>query len=165
MKSGDKNHAESQAAALYFRVLFGSDFARIQENSINAHLNYGYTVLRSAIARTLVQYGFLPVLGLQHHSELNPFNLADDFIEPFRPIVDLLVYESMLSGCLKDDLSSKSKQDLIALLYHQIKLKSRCYTVLAAMDRTIQSFQAALMENSKSLILPEIVPLKEQDYE
>ena len=165
VKSGDKDHAESQAAALYFRVLFAKEFARGQDNAINAHLNYGYSILRSAIARTLVLYGFLPVLGLQHHNELNPFNLADDFIEPFRPVVDLMVYEQHISGSLHPELNPKSKHNLIGLLHNQIKIQSCHYTVLAAMDRCIQSFQAVLLDKEKSLKLPEILPLKEQNYE
>ena len=110
-------------------------------------------------------YGFLPVLGLQHHNELNPFNLADDFIEPFRPVVDLMVYEQHISGSLHPELNPKSKHNLIGLLHNQIKIQSCHYTVLAAMDRCIQSFQAVLLDKEKSLKLPEILPLKEQKYE
>lgn len=60
VKSGDKDNIEAQAALLYFQTAFGKDFRRRQENRINAHLNYAYTVLRSAVARALVQYGWLP---------------------------------------------------------------------------------------------------------
>lgn len=165
VKSGDRDFAESRAAALYFRVLFGDDFARSHENSINAHLNYGYSILRSAIARTLVQYGFLPVLGLHHRSELNPFNLADDFIEPYRPLADLLVYEQILSDGLPPELTPEGKQTLVSLLHCQIKLADRSYTLLAALDRSIQSFQAVLNGSLKTLKLPEMLPLKVQDYE
>lgn len=165
VKSGDKNFAESQAAALYFRVLFGGCFTRSSGNSINACLNYGYSIVRSAVARSLVQYGFLPSLGLQHRNELNAFNLADDFIEPYRPLVDLLVWESRLADNLQDTLTPQIKQKLVSLLHCQIKLDGRNYTLLAAIDRTVQSFQTALTAGCKTLKLPEMLPLKVQDYE
>lgn len=166
VKSGDKDFAESQAAALYFRVLFGEQFTRSHENSINAHLNYGYSILRSAIARALVQYGFLPALGLHHRSELNPFNLADDFIEPYRPIADLLVYEKIFSDSLSQELTPTSKQQLIALLNNQISLDGRTYSVLVGIDKTVQSFQMAISQNKPKLLkLPYMLHLKVHDYE
>ncbi|OSI22797.1 type II CRISPR-associated endonuclease Cas1 [Neisseria dumasiana] len=166
VKSGDKNFAESQAAALHFRVLFGEQFTRSYENSVNAHLNYGYSILRSAIARALVQYGFLPALGLHHRSELNPFNLADDLIEPYRPIADLWVYDKMLSNSLPDELTPASKQQLISLLCCQAALDGYKYSVLAAIDRTIQSFQTAVSQNKPKLLkLPQMLRLKVHDYE
>lgn len=167
VKSGDKDYAESHAAALYFRVLFGDEFTRNSENMVNACLNYGYSIIRSAVARALIAYGFLPALGLQHHNELNSFNLADDFIEPYRQIVDLLVYKMWLEGRLHNvELTPNIKQQLISLLYHQILLKNKMYTVLAAIDRTVQSFQAALLENSNKILkLPQIQDLKVHDYE
>ena len=167
VKSGDKGYAEGQAAALYFPLLFGDAFTRSSESGINACLNYGYSIIRSAVARALVQYGFLPALGLHHRSELNPFNLADDFIEPYRPIVDLLAYEHLSSDGLPDDtLTPEFKKKLIELLCHQILLDQQKYSVLAAIDRTIQSFQTALSENNPKLLkLPQMLPLKVHAYE
>lgn len=166
VKSGDSDNKESQAAAVYFQAAFGRGFTRQQANAINAHLNYGYTILRSAVARALVQYGWLPALGLHHHNEQNPFNLADDFIEPFRPIVDLMVCEWANSGSLKDELTPHSKQQLIKLLYYQMRWQNQVFTTLGAIDRTIGSFQAALNEkDAKRLWLPEMLVLKEHRYE
>src|SRR5690606_36339920 len=91
VKSGDSENLEGQAAAFYFSQLFDKNFRRNQENYINSSLNYGYAVLRGAIARGLVAHGLLPSIGLHHASEQNAFNLADDIIDPFRPIVDLFV--------------------------------------------------------------------------
>lgn len=165
VKSGDKHHAESQAAALYFRVLFGDLFTRQQENHINAQLNYGYTIIRSAIARSLVQYGLLPTLGIHHHNELNAFNLADDMIEPYRPLVDLAVWEQTKQNA-DGILNSRTKQQLIALLHHQIQLEQKTYSVLSCIDRHTQSLQIAISEqNSKRLQQPQLLPLKEQSYE
>lgn len=166
VKSGDKENLEAQAALLYFQTAFGKDFRRWQENHINAHLNYAYSVLRSAVARALVQYGWLPALGIFHHSELNPFNLADDFIEPFRPLVDLKVWHLWQQDKLSDGLTPQTKQKLIELLHYQIALNQQSFSVLAAIDRTVSSFQQAVISKDAALLkLPEILPLKEHQYE
>lgn len=166
VKSGDKTFHESQASALYFPLLFGKEFTRGQENAVNASLNYGYSIVRSAIARALVQYGFLPALGLQHCSELNAFNLADDFIEPYRSLVDLFVYEYAAHNKLPENLDTTWKSRLVSLLHHQIVLEGKTYSLLAAIDRMVQSFQAAIiMHDSALLKLPELLPLKVQGYE
>ncbi|MDO4434335.1 MAG: type II CRISPR-associated endonuclease Cas1 [Alysiella sp.] len=164
VKSGDKTFHESQAAALYFPLLFGDGFTRGQENSANGCLNYGYSITRSAIARALVQYGFHPALGVHHCSELNAFNLADDLIEPYRILVDLFVFEH--KNRLPEDLDTAWKSRLVALLHHQIKLDGKTYSVLAAIDRTVQSLQVALTQSDAALLkLPEMLPLKVQGYE
>ncbi len=91
--SGDSNNREAYAARLYFKSLFGSDFVRDKDcNGINAFLNYGYAVLRSALARYTVAAGLNPSYGVGHNNKLNPFCLVDDLIEPFRPIIDAVVY-------------------------------------------------------------------------
>lgn len=166
VKSGDKENLEAQAALLYFQTAFGKEFRRWQENHINSHLNYAYSVLRSAVARALVQYGWLPSLGLFHHSELNPFNLADDFIEPFRPLVDLMVWHLWQQRQLESGLTPITKQKLIGLLHYQMRFNEQTFSVLAAIDRTISSLQVALLsKNAKLLKLPEMLPLKEHIYE
>ncbi|MCX8501805.1 MAG: type II CRISPR-associated endonuclease Cas1, partial [Alphaproteobacteria bacterium] len=91
IKAGDGGNIEATAAHLYFRYLFGETFTRSQEVFANAAMNYGYAVVRAAIARGLVAHGLLPTLGLFHASQQNAYNLADDLIEPFRPLVDLHV--------------------------------------------------------------------------
>ncbi|MCI7717501.1 type II CRISPR-associated endonuclease Cas1 [[Pasteurella] aerogenes] len=166
VKSGDKENIEAQAAQLYFQTAFGKDFRRWQENHINTHLNYAYTILRSAVARTLVQYGWLPALGLFHHNEQNPFNLADDFIEPFRPLVDLMVWQLWQENKLDNGLSPATKQQLIRLLHYQMSINQQTFSVLATIDRAVASFQNALMSKNANLLkLPEILPLEEHRYE
>ncbi|KLT72213.1 CRISPR-associated protein Cas1 [Neisseria arctica] len=166
VKSGDSGNMEAQAAALYFQAIYGSRFKRWQESPINIHLNYGYAVLRAAIARALVQYGWLPALGLFHKSELNPFNLADDFIEPYRPLADLMVWHLYDQSRLKESLDRVAKQNLVALLNHQISLDGQTFSVLASIDRTVASFQNSIVTKQARLLkLPEILPLKEHFYE
>ena len=167
VKSGDKDNLEAQSAVIYFQVLFGKGFKRTEdENLVNSALNYGYTVMRSAVARAVVLYGWLPQLGLFHHNELNAFNLADDFIEPFRPLVDLLVVELSHQGKLGINLSPSLKQELIKVLNYQLLFKQEKVNALTAIDRTISSFQSALISKNPSLLkLPEILPLAEHQYE
>lgn len=166
VKSGDSDNIEAQAAILYFQTAFGKDFRRWQANQINAHLNYAYTILRSAVARTLVLYGWLPTLGLFHHSELNPFNLADDFIEPFRPLVDLMVWQLWQEDKLENGLTPHTKQKLIGLLHYQMCFQNQTFSTLAAIDRTIASLQNAISQKDPKLLkLPELLPLKEHCYE
>ncbi|QLB12428.1 CRISPR-associated Cas1 family protein [Bisgaardia hudsonensis] len=166
VKSGDKDNLEAQAAQIYFQTAFGADFRRWQENHINAHLNYAYTILRSAVARALVQYGWLPYLGLFHRSELNAFNLADDFIEPFRPLVDLQVWKLWQEGKISNGLQPKTKQSLVALLHYQMQFQGQTFTVLASIDRCVGSLQNAFINKNANLLkLPEMLPLKEHLYE
>lgn len=86
---GDGGNREGIGAKLYFRALFGSHFIRMHDDGINGALNYGYAILRSAVAKTLYLFGLYPPLGIHHIGASNPFNLADDLMEPFRPLVDL----------------------------------------------------------------------------
>ena len=90
----DPSNREGHAARLYFNTLFGNDFNRDQDNVINAGLDYGYTLLLSLFARELVKNGCMTQFGLKHANQFNDFNLASDLMEPFRPIVDIIVYEN-----------------------------------------------------------------------
>ncbi|STP05991.1 type II CRISPR-associated endonuclease Cas1 [Haemophilus parainfluenzae] len=166
VKSGDKDNLEAQSAVIYFSGLFGTHFRRKEDNAINIHLNYAYTVVRSAVARSLVLYGWLPQLGLFHHSELNAFNLADDFIEPFRPLVDLLVWNLLEKELLSQNLSPLSKQQLIKILHHQLFFNQEKVSVLTAIDKSVASLQIALTQKNAALLqLPEIDTLQEYQYE
>lgn len=115
--SGDSNNREAYAAKLYFKALFGHEFLRDKNSiGINSFLNYGYAILRSALARYVVASGLNPAYGVGHHNNLNPFCLVDDLIEPFRPVIDCCVFKifskdptiieltpqhkAILSGCL-----------------------------------------------------------------
>ena len=166
VKSGDKDNLEAQSAVIYFSGLFGTHFRRKEDNAINIHLNYAYTVVRSAVARSLVLYGWLLQLGLFHHSELNAFNLADDFIEPFRPLIDLLVWNLLEKELLSQNLSPLSKQQLIKILHHQLFFNQEKVSVLTAIDKSVASLQIALTQKNAALLqLPEIDTLQEYQYE
>lgn len=138
VRSGDTDNLEGQAAQRYFRALWGDDFTRNQPRFVNAALNYGYAVVRAAIARSLVAYGFLPAFGIHHRSEQNAFNLADDLIEPYRPLVDAHVLKSWPLEPERE-LSPKDKQHLVSLLHRDITTTTARQTLLAAVESSVIS--------------------------
>ncbi|MGO3732697.1 MAG: type II CRISPR-associated endonuclease Cas1 [Vagococcus sp.] len=90
----DPTNREGHAVRVYFNTLFGNDFVRSDEGTINAGLNYGYTLLMSLFAREIVQTGCMTQFGLKHSNQFNDYNLASDIMEPFRPIVDEIIYDN-----------------------------------------------------------------------
>ncbi len=113
--SGDTTNCEGQAAAYYWKTLYGLNFFRSQERtSPNAQLNYGYAILRSTMARALCSTGLHPSLGIFHRNKYNAFCLADDIMEPYRPLVDLVVLD-LLHKDLTDELTSEQKIELLKI--------------------------------------------------
>ncbi|MGD9639267.1 MAG: type II CRISPR-associated endonuclease Cas1 [Alphaproteobacteria bacterium] len=96
VKSGDTTNNEAISAQIYFKELFGKDFVRNRNaNDVNIFLNYTYIVLRACVARAIAGAGLLPALGIIHTNKLNPFTLVDDLIEPYRPLADFIVFETL----------------------------------------------------------------------
>jgi CRISPR-associated protein Cas1 len=157
MRSGDPENLEGQAAAYYFAQLFGATFRRDQERWINSALDYGYAVLRGAIARGLVAHGLHPSLGLFHASEQNAFNLADDLIEPFRPLVDLHVYKNVTTD---GDLSPADKSALVALLNVDVGMPQGRMSVLSSIEYAIEGLVRVYEEGINALDLPVLFGLQ-----
>lgn len=110
VKSGDSDNREGVAAKIYWRELFGEDFIRHREGvAPNALLNYGYTLLRAAVARALMGSGLLPAFGIFHRNRYNAFPLADDIMEPYRAYVDEIVYHMYVNGMTELDKDAKSQ--------------------------------------------------------
>ncbi|MDN6291348.1 MAG: type II CRISPR-associated endonuclease Cas1 [Tetragenococcus koreensis] len=150
---GDQSNREGHAAKLYFKELFGSSFIRERSSldGINSGLNYGYIVLRSTVARSLIAAGLHPGLGIGHISQYNAFNLADDIIEPFRPIVDLWIAVLMDE---KDYLDIKTKQKLVYLISNnKILIGNQKQTILNAISLLIQSFIRSMDEENPDLLV------------
>jgi CRISPR-associated protein Cas1 len=162
VRSGDIANMEAKAGAYYFPRLFGGGFDRSQEGWINAALDYGYAVLRGTIARGLVAHGLLPSIGLFHRSEQNAFNLADDLIEPFRPIVDLHVAKNIpLAAIDGTQLAPTDKAALVALLNVDVGMPRGEMTVLAAIEQATASL-ARIYEGSETLLeLPRLIGLRQ----
>lgn len=123
VRSGDSKNVESRASQIYFNNLFEKSTNRRTDNFINQLLNYGYSLVRSSIAKSLVSYGFLPSLGIFHHNELNSFNLADDLIEPYRPIVDHFIFNEF-GLILEGKISPSDKKNLLRILTLKILMTS-----------------------------------------
>lgn len=130
VKSGDADNREGLAARVYFSALFGPDFLRHSCDDTNAALDYGYAILKSAMCRILALHGYQPSLGIHHRSKVNPFNLACDLMEPFRPYVDEMVYHSL--GAVLD---WEMKKKLIALLQAQVCWNGQCLKLQSAMEQ------------------------------
>ena len=160
--SGDPTNVESSAAREHFRRAFGEFFIRGADDPVNSALNYGYAVVRAAVARALAFHGFLPAHGIHHHSELNHFNLADDFIEPFRPVVDLCV----AGMTFREELEKQHRETLVSLLHCEMLIDGARQQVLRAVEITAGSFLAACRQKDPQLLkLPSLLPLKMHDYE
>lgn len=150
--SGDTSNNEAKASLIYFKELFGDDFTRRDEsNGINSYLNYGYSIVRSFVARSIVSHGFMPFLGVFHCNQFNQFNLADDIIEVFRPVVDLYVFKNY-SG---QELSSKEKAKLLNLINYNVLIDNQKQTLSYAIEIFVQSFQKSLKQ--EEVCLKEIV--------
>ena len=162
VRSGDTENVEAVAAQAYFPALFWSGFVREEECLHNAALNYGYAILRGCMARCLAVYGFLPAFGIHHHSTLNGFNLADDFMEPFRPVIDLLVSRLDLSG---GELTPEIKRALFNCLNLDILSGGSHHSVAYAMERMAQSFSRSLTQNEAALCLPTLLETAQHRYE
>lgn len=163
VESGDRGNREAIGAKAYFKYLYGEKFSRGNKDVINAALNYGYTIIRSAVARSLVMYGFNTTLGVHHCNEYNGFNLADDFIEPFRPIVDLWVSINIGDD---EDLTKENRIDLVNLLNYEMLIDDKNHSVLNAIDKMVSSYTAACNKKDFRLLkVPTLKPLEYHFYE
>jgi CRISPR-associated protein Cas1 len=158
VRSGDPDNLEAQAAAFYFAQLFGQGFHRAEEQWTNAALDYGYAVLRGAIARGLVAHGLHPTIGLFHDSEQNAFNLADDLIEPFRPLIDLHVAKH--PATTEGDLLPADKSALVALLNVDVAMPQGRMSALSAIEYAVEGLVRLYEEDANELQLPTLIGLQ-----
>lgn len=165
VRSGDTGNMEAQASAYYFPRLFGRGFHRGVDSWTNAALDYGYAVMRGACARALVAHGMLPTVGLFHSSEQNAFNLADDLIEPYRPIVDLHVATSRKSDD-GQELSPADKTALVGLLNIDVAMPRGVMSVLASVEQAAESLARLYDGGSEQVLeLPRLIGLNQHRYE
>lgn len=120
LQLGDETNREGHAAKVYFNALFGLDFVRDEDNPINAALNYGYSIILSCFTREIVANGFLTQLGLFHGNMFNPFNLASDLMEPYRPLVDEIVVDLQ-----PVKFETEEKHQLLSLLKTEVMINQR----------------------------------------
>lgn len=161
---GDSTHMEAKGASLYFKNLYGSQFTRDKTLWINGALNYGYAIIRGMIARSIVAYGYEPSIGICHHSELNSFNLADDLIEPFRPFVDLYVYNMEREGA-DEDLTPNDKKNIFSMLNCVMEISNKKFNITNAIERMIISFNRCLTNDFNVIECPKLLELEGYRYD
>ena len=151
--SGDKTNIEAQAARIYWPYIFGKEFRRERHGgNENSLLNYGYTIMRSTTMRAVVGAGLHPSIGLHHSNRGNAFALADDLVEPFRPIVDCAVKNiSARSGY---EVSSDSKKSLAKLIALDLPLGKENSPVSVSISKLATSVGQSFEKEKLSLALP-----------
>lgn len=153
VRSGDPDNIEAQGARRYWNLLFNSDFRRDRSSDgINSLLNYGYTILRAATARAVISAGLHPTLGLHHSNEGNPMRLVDDLIEPFRPLVDLLVWQ--LQQRDESNISPDTKRALVHVLYNDMQTHSGATPAMVCMQQLAISLAQVYLGKRSKLELP-----------
>ncbi len=143
----DVTNREGHAAKVYFNAVFGMDFTRTEDNIINAALNYGYTIILSAFTREIVANGYLTQLGIFHDNMFNQFNLASDFMEPFRVLVDREVF-----GLNLTKFEHEEKMQLVNIFNHEVKIDNKIQYVNNAIKIYCKSVFEALNEDDSALV-------------
>jgi CRISPR-associated protein Cas1 len=155
--SGDPDNLEAQAARAYWQRLF-EGFRRHDEDRRNGLLNYGYAVVRAALARSCAASGLLPAFGIHHRSRTNPFNLVDDLIEPFRPVVDRMARARATSE-ERDELDVDDRRHMAGILSENISLGEERLTMLAATEAVAASLVRAIDGGNAALLSTPALPL------
>lgn len=157
VKTGDADNMEAQAAKKYWPRLMGKDFKRgTHHGGINASLNYGYTVLRSAVARSVLAAGLHPSLSLHHQSRGDALRLADDLMEPFRPWVDHVVcrFPENFKNDGDFELGIDHKTALVGVLTFDLQSPHGISPMQVCMDRLAQSLVQVYLKARKTIELP-----------
>jgi len=153
VRSGDPDNFEAQGARRYWGLLFGDEFRRDQQaDGLNAMLNYGYTVLRAATARAVVAAGLHPTIGLHHSNEGNAMRLVDDLMEPFRPMMDLKVWQLYKQG--EGQVTPESKRALVRTLYDDMQTSAGATPVMVCAQKLAVSLAQIFMGERDKLDLP-----------
>lgn len=153
VRSGDPENIEAQGARRYWGLLFGNEFRRDQDaGGVNGMLNYGYTVLRACTARAIVAAGLHPTLGLHHSNEGNAMRLVDDLMEPFRPIVDLKVWQLVRNG--EREVAPDTKRALVRTLYDDMETSVGATPVMVCTQRLAVSLAQVFLGEREKLDLP-----------
>jgi len=153
VKTGDAGNSEAIAAQIYWRLLFGNDFRRnVDMEGVNSLLNYGYSIIRACVARSICGAGLHPTVGLFHKNQYNALCLADDIIEPFRPWVDLLVYR--LSQQDQLEVNQQTKQQLLGLLSETVMYEDKKMPLMIAMHYLMANLKRCYNKELKTLTYP-----------
>jgi len=154
--SGDTDNREGVAAAYYWKHLFDFDFKRERFGEFpNLFFNYGYIILRAAVARALSGSGLLTTLGIHHHNKYNAFCLADDIMEPYRPLVDAKVLE-ILKKYKEEELTTPIKAELLKVLTETVYFEDSKSPLMVALSTTATSLQHCFMGKARKITYPKL---------
>lgn len=161
VQSGDSTGREAYAAREYFKYL-APDFRRRSDSPIAAALDYGYAVVRALLARSLASAGLQCALGVGHRSSTNPFNLADDFVEVFRPLVDLRVFLRPPER----ELTSEYRAYLVSTVRLECSIQGSTYTMSTAAAEVAASYaRAVIARDYRKVLLPQLTGPDLRGYE
>lgn len=159
VRSDDADNLEARAAAYYWRNMFPEipDFSRNRDGlPPNNLLNYGYAILRATVARSIVATGLLPCLGIHHHNRYNAYCLADDMMEPYRPLVDRVVKRMISTHDNIDVLNQEMKRDLLSIPTIDVIIDGKSRPLMVAVDQTISSLYKCFSGESKDILYPKL---------
>jgi CRISP-associated protein Cas1 len=153
VRSGDPENIEAQGARRYWGLLFGSDFRRDQNGGgLNGLLNYGYTVLRTTTARAVIAAGLHPSIGLHHSNDNNAMRLVDDLMEPFRPMIDLKVWQLRRNG--EGEVTPETKRALVRTIYDDMQTAAGATPVMVCAQKLAVSLAQVYLGEREKLDLP-----------
>ena len=154
VKTGDSGNCEAIAAQAYWKLLFGKAFKRDADlDGVNTLLNYGYAIIRAAVARGVCGAGLHPTIGLFHTNQYNALCLADDLMEPFRPWVDYVVYQ-MASTNSEVTINQQSKQALLGLMSEAVLYKKKTMPFMVALNYLMADLKRCYSDGIKTLPYP-----------
>jgi len=157
----DVTNREAHAAKVYFNQLMGASFSRGNEDILlNSGLDYGYSILRSYIARCCVGYGLNTKIGIHHKSEYNRFNLVDDLMEPFRPTVDILASKLLEDS---DYFLPMHRKGLINILNTKLKYHKKDMYLCNALEIYVGQFASVIMGRRDTIEFPDVTDYKGED--
>jgi CRISPR-associated protein Cas1 len=160
VRSGDPDNFESRAAVYYWKNIFkdNPNFIRAQEGEVpNNLLNYGYAILRAVVARALVMSGLLPVSGIHHHNRYNPYCLADDIMEPYRPFVDQVVIDTMNKMPIPEMLTTEIKREMLSIPVVDVWINGKRSPLMLAVAQTTASLAKCFNGELRKISYPVIV--------
>lgn len=144
VKIGDKTNREGHSAKVYFNSLYGMDFVRNDNDTINAALNYGYAILLSTVNKEIVSNGYLTQLGIHHKNEFNEFNLTCDLMEPFRVVIDNFVYYNQ-----GRNFDSNFKLDIVNIFNNTYKYQGKNYILKDIIKMFVKNTLESITEINK----------------
>lgn len=159
VKSGDPQNVEGRAAAYYWENLFGQhdSFTRSREGEFpNAFLNYGYAILLAVIARSLVASGLLPAFGIHHRNKYNPWCLASDIMEPYRPYVDMVILQALQEFPEAEELTPVIKRYILQIPAMDILIEGKSSPLMVGAQRTTASLSACFDGSARRILYPEM---------